>query len=554
MAVSPDGNMVVAVYPDSDSITIVDTSGLNVLAEVSVGDNPTTLSILPTSQQVVVANRDSGTVSLVDLVNLEELVQWPAGAMPYGVVTDGSVAYVTDFALGTVNLIDIATGDLTGQIRVDPFPSGLALDMASQRVYVTHFFTGAVTVIDIAQLNVVEVISTGGDTNLSQYVAISSDGARAYLPQTRSNVTNTARLFDTTVFPVVNVLDLKNFRLLVRERITLDTADVPVNNPFSVAISPDGGTLFLANAGSDDVSIIDLGTNAGVGHVPVGVNPRGIAIHPDGSRVFVNNTLDGTLSVIDTDSITVVNTVSLTDIPLSPTVLLGKKIFNSASEPLLTTDNWISCATCHFDGMMDGRTWLRFPDGPRNTPSLFGVAETLPIHWSGDLDELQDVEITIRDIQFGEGLIDGKAHDSLGTAHAGLSIELDALVAYLTTLTMAPSPFANDTEGIDRGETIFMDKGCVGCHVPPLYTDLELHDIGTGDPEVERNSHGRGTSFDTPTLRGLWLTAPYLHDGSAASLGDVLRIGNESHDIGGKLSDDELEDLITFLLALPIDE
>jgi hypothetical protein len=145
----------------------------------------------------------------------------------------------------------------------------------------------------------------------------------------------------------------------------------------------------------------------------------------------VNNTLDGTLSVIDANTLEIVDTVALTQIPLPPQALLGKQIFNSAEAPTLTTDRWISCATCHFDGGMDARTWLGFPDGPRNTSALFDVEETLPIHWSGDLDELQDVELTIRNIQFGKGLAPGAAHDSLGEPYRGASSELDALAAYM---------------------------------------------------------------------------------------------------------------------------
>jgi cytochrome c peroxidase len=54
---------------------------------------------------------------------------------------------------------------------------------------------------------------------------------------------------------------------------------------------------------------------------------------------------------------------------------------------------------------------------------------------------------------------------------------------------------------------------------------MQLHDVGTGDPNLERNSHGRGTQFDTPSLLGIWATAPYFHDGSASTLEDVLRMG-----------------------------
>ena len=51
----------------------------------------------------------------------------------------------------------------------------------------------------------------------------------------------------------------------------------------------------------------------------------------------------------------------------------------------------------------DGRTWL-FPDGPRNTTNLRGLADTHPLHWSADRDEVQDFEFTIRELQAGTGL------------------------------------------------------------------------------------------------------------------------------------------------------
>ena len=549
-AVSPDGRLVVAVNPDSDSVTVLDARSLQILAEIPVGDDPRTLAIAPDSLSALVANHAGATLSLLDLAQLLEVSRHPVGPMPYGVVSDGAHAFVSELAQGNVSMLDLATGELLARITVEPFPAGLALSADGISLYVTHLFTGHVSLVDARTFAVEATVSTGAGTNLSQFVAIAPDGSKAYLPQTRSNVTNTAMLFDNTVFAVVNVLDLGALRLIIRERVTLDTADRPVNMPFAVALSPDGKMLYLANAGSDDLSVIDLSTNQGVAHISVGANPRGIAISPEGARVFVNNVLDGTLSVIDTGTLTVVETITLTDIPLAEPILLGKRIFNSAAEPVLTTDNWISCATCHFDGMMDARTWLGFPDGPRNTPSLLGVAQTLPMHWSGDLDELQDVEITIRDIQVGSGLVEGEAHDTLGSAHAGLSPELVALAMYMAILEVPLSPYAAKPEQLSRGEAVFNALECQNCHPPPLYTDLQLHDVGTGDPAKEKNSHGRGTNFDTPSLRALWMTAPYFHDGSAATLPDTLRAGNE-HNVAAGLSATEIEDLIAFMLALP---
>ena len=147
VAVSPDGRIVVAVNPDSDSITLVDTITLTVLAEIPVGDNPRTVSLTPDSKTALVANQDSATISKVDLIQAVEITQYPVGFMPYGVVTDGVHAFVTEFGLGTVSVIDLKTGELLARIPVDAFPSGLALTRDGQRLLVTHFFTGRLTVI-----------------------------------------------------------------------------------------------------------------------------------------------------------------------------------------------------------------------------------------------------------------------------------------------------------------------------------------------------------------------------------------------------------------------
>ena len=549
VAVGPDGTMVVAVNPDSDSVTLVDARSLHVIAEVSVGDDPRTLAVTPDGAYAIVANHGDDTVSAVDLAAHSEAARWPVGAMPYGVATDGIRAYVAEFALGNVAVIDLAAGVVERRVVVGQFPAGLGLT-ENGKLLVTHHFTGAVTNVDTATLVVGATVEPRFEANLAQSIAFAPGGALAFIPHTRPNTTNPALLFDTAVFPVVSVLEVEASAFRPSKRITLDTADRPVNIPFAAVVTPDGSMLYVANAGSNDVSVIDLDTGIATANVKVGANPRGIALTPDGSQLFVNNVLDGTLTVIDAATNGVTATVHITDIPLPETILLGKRLFNAATAPRLTSDNWISCAVCHFDGLTDNRTWLGFPDGPRNTPSLLGVGETGPFHWSGDLDELQDVEVTVRTIQGGAGLVEGDAHDTLGPLHAGESADLDALAAYLQTLRMRPSPVRQDAATVDRGRALFEALGCSECHGAPTYTDGLLHDIGTGDASKERNPHGRGTRFDTPTLRGLWLTAPYFHDGSAPTLRDVLTTFNHGDAAG--LSEAELAALVAFLLTIPL--
>ena len=550
IAISADGAWLAAVNPDSGSVSLVSLPGLERTAEIRVGPDPRTLTFSADSEFLVVPNFGGSSISLVDVKRAVSVAEFPVGAMPYAAIAHKGVLYVTEHALGRVSAYDAASGELRSRLALEPFPAGLALDPDAGKLYVTHLFSGRVSLIDLADFAVEAVISTGRDTNLTQFILLDLGAQKGYLPQTRSNVTNMALVFDATVFPLVNVLDLTSEELIRQERVSLDVGVRSVNMPFSVALDRARQVLMVANAGSNDVSVIDLPSGKQLARLEVGANPRGIVFDTQSNRAYVNNVLDGTICVIDMEKMTVLQTMSITEIPLDAEILLGKRLFHAARVPDLTTDRWISCAACHFDGGMDARTWLGFPDGPRNTPALFGVGRTLPLHWSGDLDELQDVELTIRNIQAGAGLVEGEAFDSLGAPHSGLSEELDALASFMASLEVPASPYAVPPDEFQRGENVFTQQGCATCHTPPLYTDRQLHDVSIGDPQLERNSHGRGIQFDTPSLLGLWATAPYFHDGSAATLADVFRIGNE-HNVADRISETELRQLLSFLLALP---
>ena len=550
IAISPDGAWLAAVNPDSDSVSLLSLPGLELKNEIMVGSDPRTLTFSADSKLLYVPNFGGNSITVVEVEGGVKEKEFPVGPMPYAAIAQKGVLYVIEHALGQVSAYHANTGELRSQLELEDFPAGLALDPDAGKLYIMHLFSGRVSLIDLSDFSLKSIISTGNNTNLSQFILLDLAGKRAYLPQTRSNTTNMALVFDATVFPMVNVLDLTSQKIIREERVSLDMGFRSVNMPFAAALDEEQQVLMVANAGSNDVSVIDIQSDKQLARLEVGTNPRGIVFDSQANLAYVNNVLDGTISVIDMQDIAVVKSVPITEIPLDPQILLGKQIFNAARVPDLTTDRWVSCATCHLDGGMDGRTWLGFPDGPRNTPALFGVGNTLPIHWSGDLDELQDVEGTFRAIQAGTGLVEGEAYDSLGPPHGGLSEGLDALAAFMASLKVPRSPYAIPPNEFQRGEKVFTQQGCATCHTPPLYTDMQLHDVGTGDPKLERNSHGRGTQFDTPSLLGIWATAPYFHDGSAQTLAHVLRMGNE-HNIAGKINENELKDLLAFLLASP---
>jgi YVTN family beta-propeller protein len=394
---------------------------------------------------------------------------------------------------------------------------------------------------------------------------ISPDGQRAYIPHTRANTSNRALTFDTTVFPLVSFIDLSANQHLVGEQLDLATLDPPgVGLPFDAALTPNSAELWVLNAASNDVTVIDLDTRMRAAHIEVGDNPRGIALSSDGATAYVNNTLAGTVSVIDTSAYTVTSVITSTQIPLPPLLLKGKRLFHSSNEPRLSNAQWIACNTCHFEGEHDGRTWFFGFAGPRNTTSLLGMIETYPLRWSGEWDESADSEFANRKENFGSGLMVGEMNCSLTPPdcvnhppNQGQDDDLDALAAFIDSLPIPLSPdHANGqplNEAEQRGRDIFYDPklGCLTCHPPPLYTDQKKHDVGTTTID-ERI----GPAYDTPSLRGLYDSAPYFHDGSATTLYQALTTpspGSE-HDVRSLLNETEVADLIAYLLAIPYEE
>ena len=544
VAVTPDGARVVVANQDSASVTVIDAASHARLFEIETGTAPVTVALSPDGRRAWAACR-GGFVAAIDL-DTRTSSTFAAGVEPFGIVEHEGRLFVSDAASSRLLVFDAASLVPAGTVQTEEQPRGLAVEPGGERLFVTHFRSGRVSIVDLATLAVTSVVSTGADSNLSQSVAFTADGSRAFLPQTRSNSGNPALLFDTTVFPIVAVVDPATGISINGERISIDVVDRPSNMPVD-AVATSDGTLYVAHAGSDDLSVIDLATRKTLAHLQLGSNPRGLALSPDERFVYATNALSGTVSVIDTASRGVVATVESTSIPLPPRTLNGKRLFHSSATTHLAKDRWISCATCHPDGGMDGRTWF-FRDGPRNTPPLFGIAATLPMHWSGDLDELQDVESTVRIVQAGTGLVEGDDHCAPACDQAlpnrGRSADLDDLAEFMATLR-PPRNEPEPSEAAARGEALFHDpkSGCAECHPAPTYTDRRRHDVGTGAGALER----KGSSFDTPSLRGVFDTAPYLHDGSASTLRSaVTRHGN-----GPLLSPAELDDLVAFLQSLP---
>ena len=138
------------------------------------------------------------------------------------------------------------------------------------------------------------------------------------------------------------------------------------------------------------------------------------------------------------------------------------------------------------------------------------------------------------------------------------------MVYSFTTFPTSPYRSADGrlTPAAERGRALFFspDVGCSDCHRGSRLTDSRfaadgepvLHDVGTLGELSGGRLGGELTGIDTPTLHGLWLSAPYLHDGSAATLQELLTLRNpaDRHGTTSHLRDGEIGDLVAYLLSL----
>jgi cytochrome c peroxidase len=241
------------------------------------------------------------------------------------------------------------------------------------------------------------------------------------------------------------------------------------------------------------------------------------------------------------------------DNPLTPDrVALGAVLF---ADTRLSGANR-SCASCHIPAraFSDGR---RRPIGlsgrplPRNTPSLFNLAWGKDYFWDGRAPSLEaQVVVPIEADEEMRGdwptILDRLGTDAdlvkqfraafPGEPSPSRATVVKALAAYVRSLVSPPTRFDAWVEGEAgalsdaerRGFRLFVGKGaCVLCHGGWRFTDDRFHDVGLRSKDAGRGAVKGGTpglrAFKTPGLRELTRTAPYMHDGSLATLDAVIR-------------------------------
>ena len=587
------GNLVYKVNPDIGTVAAIDRRGLRKVWESRVGKQPRTVA-LDTGGRAWVSVQAEDRLACLDTSGSQcGTIDTGYGSGPYGVafVPGTDTGLVTLQGSGEVLRFDAATATVLARGPVNAEPRGIAITADGAHAYVTRLRStaaGLVTRINASTLAHVSDIALQVDTttvdaedrargkpNYLTQVVIAPDGRTAWAPSKQDNTLRgthrdgSSLTHETTVRAIASVIDIPNARELFSRRIDFNDRSGAV----AMAFSPLGDYVLVALQGSDSVAIVDAYSGAVKGALTGGTGqaPDGVWIDESAQRAFVSNFTTSSVAVYDIsdalDSISFEPPLegeadSVQTGALSAVELRGRKIFYNARDSRMSQDGYISCASCHLGGGEDGTVW-DFTDrgeGLRNTIALNGRRGTAlgRVHWTANFDEIQDFENDIRNAFGGAGFMTQADFDAtsqpLGAAKAGRSADLDALAAYVTSLDdFGRSPYrtasGDMTAAATEGESLFTALNCQSCHSGASFTDQQRHDVGTivASSGTGSGQPLAGTGFKTPTLLGVWRTAPYFHNGSAATLAAVV---DSRHGGERAVTTAERDKLVAYLRSL----
>jgi YVTN family beta-propeller protein len=589
------------VNPDNDTVTASSAAGV-VLAEIPVGDRPWSLARRPGQQRIYVTNKGSASITVLNSAThaLDRTIALPRGSEPHGIVfsSDGSHYYVVLEATAIVQKRQASDDALVGSLALTGRPRHISIRNDDSRLLVSNFITpaipgestltvtvaaGAAQVFSVNPTNMTlagthalphdgrpQSESQGpGMPNYLGPAVVDFAGQNAYVPSKKDNVRSgslrgiAGMTFESTVRANTSRIVLATGLEDPAFRVDHDNASVATG----AALSGDDRYLFVTLETSRQLAVYDTTLGTQLMRLPTGRAPQSVALSSDGSRAYIHNFMDRTISRFDLTQmlqthLPATNELAAIDVvateTLSPTVLLGKQHFYDAADDRLSLDNYMSCASCHNEGDSDGRSWDlgAFGEGVRNTVDLRGKGTGHGLaHWTGNFDEIQDFEGQIRALNLGQGLLTpaqfAATSNPLGAPKAGLSTDLDALAAYVASLSGAPASPHRPSAGsmstaAQSGRTAFAAQGCLGCHAMPQLTDSPSgarHDIGTIDAASGQRLGAPLDGFDAPGLLGVWQSPPYLHDGSAAT----IEIAITSHAAFAGLAPATVSDIVSFL-------
>lgn len=585
VTVSGKNDMMYIVAQDMGMLLEADPAG-KVIKKVEVGNHPHSAVVDSDGKLCYVSNQWSDFISVVDLGSFKVTDTIYTGNGPAGVELsrDGKFLYAVNSFGNDISVIDLQTKTEVKRLSAGNNPTGIksspdgsTVYVPSRRALLTPYgspLLTEITVLNGSTHRVTEHMNIES-VHLMENIAFTPEGDLAIFtmlsPKNLVPSIQVERGFMMT--HGIGIIDRKNPGRVIQ--LLIDEPNSYYPDLFDIEITPDGKKAFLSSSGVDCISVLSIDSirnilnetpeevlktyanNLGISsrfvisRIYVGANPKGMALSNDGKRLYVAEMLEDRISAISTDELRVTNTIDLGGPARLTVTRKGRRLLNNAGH---TFQNQYSCYTCHPDTHEDGLVYnMASKDMGRNvtnTQSLRNISHTSPYKWNGKNQSIYKQD----GMRFSTVLTRTEPFDYK---------ELDAITAYIASGVPNPpnlmfNPDGELTAVQKRGKEIFDrthdTKGneipsinrCVTCHPAPYFTNRQLLDVGTlaaSDDSI---------LFDVPHLNNIFASAPYLHDGRAATLEEIWTVygTTEQHGAVNDLTKTQLNELIEYLKAL----
>ncbi|MFP4382007.1 MAG: hypothetical protein ACLFUS_16015 [Candidatus Sumerlaeia bacterium] len=599
LAWSPDGKTVAIADRTAAKLYLLDGASGKINFHVPLNGAPNDVA-WTRDGKVLVAEYDAGSVAIVDAATGEVSRRITVSPKPFGVAVapNKNMALVCGYGLDKIIFVDLASGQEVKRIDAVRQPAYVAITPdESLAVVGNHLPLGPsldpaaasnISIVDMQkQERVADIVLPDGSSNVRE-IEISPDGKWAYAAHTRGRPALPTTQLDrgwvnTNAMSIIDLEKKELYTTILLDLLTKGAAD-----PWGVAVSPDGKDAWVSISGTHEVARLDLDrlhkyleggfelaegqeidpysgsaemiwselkenpakrldlvNNLAVLHgadlmkrfeIKGSRGLRGLDISPDGKTLAVASYFTGEAIMLKPESMEPTRKISLGKQPEMTMARRGEKIFFDGN---YCFQSWLSCGSCHADGRVDGLNWDLLNDGignPKNAKSLLWSHKTPPVMSLGVRASMEvATQKGFEFIQFTTVEED----------------DLEAVHAYLRSMEPEASPYLVNgklSEKAEKGKKIFESRevGCSNCHPAPLFTDLQMYDVGT------RHELDREDAFDNPTLVEMWRSGPYLHDGSATSIYQLFKEMNpeDKHGKTSHLSDEELRALEEYVLSL----
>ncbi len=501
-------------------VLVVDINNKIVTNRISIGHGAIAPVLSPNKKRLYVANQYSNDISIIDLESFKEIKRIAVNRQPMtmDVTPDGKWLYVANFLPSTRADEEVVAAD--------------------------------VSIINLEKNKLHKHVKLASGSNALRGLTVSEDGRHVFVVHNlgRFNVPTSQLTQGWMNTSAMSVLETQTQSLLAT--ILLDEPERGAAGAWGVDSNKD--KIVVSHSGTHEFSLIpidaffaklnshqnkaNLSYNLTFLHgirkrVPLNGNgPRAIKLY--GDKVYTTLYFSDKVEVLSLDDIEHSELIDLNPQLYIDSVRMGEIVFNDANHCF---QQWQSCNGCHpNDARTDGLNWDLLNDGignPKNCKSLLLSHETPPVMISGIRPNAETaVRAGFKHIQFTQ----------IDEASAR------AVDAYLRSLKPIPSPYLIEgelSESAQKGKQLFNNLSCNSCHSGPYYTNGKKYKIGKG----EETDFYQG--WDTPTLIEVWRTAPYLHDGSAANLDELLELSK--HGLKNiNLNKKERNQLIEYILSL----